>query len=128
MSSSTAWLPYPTISHYSATKAYIKNLAFALWYELHRHGVSVNAVFPGAVDTPFYNLKPSLRKWFVRLGIMHRPETIARRGIKAMLRGQRRLTPGLFTKLVVAICAVLPARVLDIILRIPPITKLLNHV
>lgn len=128
MSSSTAWLPYPTISHYSATKAYIKNLAFALWYELHRHGVSVTAVFPGAVDTPFYNLKPALRKWFVRLGIMHRPETIARRGIKAMFRGQRRLTPGIFTKFVVAICAVLPARVLDIILRIPSITKLLNHV
>ena len=128
MSSSTAWLPYPTISHYSATKAYIKNLAFALWYELHRHSVSVTAVFPGAVDTPFYNLKPSLRKWFVRLGIMHRPETIARRGIKAMFRGQRRLTPGLFTKLVVAICAVLPARALDIVLRIPPITKLLNRV
>ena len=128
MSSSTAWLPYPTISHYGATKAYIKNLAFALWYELHRHGVSVTAVFPGAVDTPFYNLQPAWRKWFVRLGIMHRPEVIARRGIKAMLRGQRRLTPGLFTKFVVAVCAILPARLLDIILRIPPITKLLNRV
>lgn len=128
MSSSTAWLPYPTISHYSATKAYIKNLAFALWYELHRHGVSVTAVFPGAVDTPFYNLKPSLRKWFVRLGIMHSAETIARRGVRAMMQGRRRLTPGLFTKFVVGVCAILPARILDILLRIPIITKLLNRV
>lgn len=128
MSSSTAWLPYPTISHYSATKAYIKNLAFALWYELHRHGVSVTAVFPGAVDTPFYNLKPSLRKWFVRLGVMHRAETIARRGVRAMMQGRRRLTPGLFTKFVVGICAILPARILDIMIRIPVITRLLNRV
>ena len=128
MSSSTAWLPYPTISHYGATKAYIKNLAFALWYELHRHGVSVTAVFPGAVDTPFYNLKPAWRKWFVRLGIMHSAEHIARRGVRAMIQGRRRLTPGLFTKFVVAVCAILPARLLDIILRIPPITKLLNRV
>ena len=128
MSSSTAWLPYPTIAHYGATKAYIKNLAFALWYELHRHNVSVTAVFPGAVDTPFYNLKSEWRKWFVRLGIMHRAETIAQRGVKAMMKGRRRLTPGLFTKFVVAICAILPARVLDIVLRIPVITKLLNRV
>ena len=128
MSSSTAWLPYPTIAHYGSTKAYIKSLAFALWYELHSHGVSVTAVFPGAVDTPFYNLKPSLRKWFVRLGIMHRPETIARRGTRAMMWGMRRLTPGLFTKLVVVICAILPARVLDIFLHIGPIKRLLNRV
>ena len=128
MSSSTAWLPYPTITHYSATKAYIKNLAFALWYELHRHGVSVTAVFPGAVDTPFYNLSDGLRRLFVSLGIMMRPETIARRGIRAMFRGRRRLTPGLFTKLIVVICALLPARILDIFLRLGPITKLLNRV
>ncbi len=128
MSSSTAWLPYPTISHYSATKAYIKSLAFALWYELHSHGVSVTAVFPGAVDTPFYNLKPAWRKWFVRLGIMHSAETIARRGTRAMLRGRRRLTPGLFTKFVVTACAILPARILDIFLHIAPIKRLLNRV
>lgn len=128
MSSSTAWLPYPTISHYSATKSYIKSLAFALWYELHRHGVSVTAVFPGAVDTPFYNLSPKLRRTFVSLGIMHRPETIARRGVKAMFRGRRRLTPGLFTKFVVGVCAILPARVLDLFLRIGPIKRLLERV
>lgn len=128
MSSSTAWLPYPTISHYSATKSYIKSLAFALWYELHRHGVSVTAVFPGAVDTPFYNLSSKLRRTFVALGIMHRPETIARRGVKAMFRGRRRLTPGIFTKFVVGVCAILPARVLDLFLRIGPIKRLLERV
>ena len=128
MSSSTAWLPYPTITHYAATKAYIKSFAFALWYELHRYGVSVTAVFPGAVDTPLYNLKPSWRKWFVRLGVMHRAETIARRGTRAMMRGRRRLTPGLFTKFVVAVCAIIPARLFDLMIRIPAVTKLLNRV
>ncbi len=128
MSSSTAWMPYPTISHYSATKAYLKNFASAIWYELHRYGVSVTAVFPGAVDTPFYKLSDKLRRRFVALGIMMRPEVIARRGVRAMMRGQRRLTPGLFTKLVVVICAVLPARLLDQFLRIKPIKELLSRV
>lgn len=128
MSSSTAWLPYPTISHYSATKAYIKNFAFALWYELHRYGVSVTAVFPGAVNTPFYKLSDKMRSRLAALGVLMSPEVVARRAIKAMMRGKRRLTPGIFTRLVVVICAILPARVLDIIIRIKPIRELLERV
>lgn len=128
MSSSTAWLPYPTISHYAATKAYLKSFASSLWYELHRHGVSVTAVFPGAVDTPFYKLSDKKRALFRNLGIMMPAERIARRGIRAMMHGRRRLTPGLFTKFVVGICAILPARILDLALRIRPIKRLLERV
>ena len=128
MSSSTAWLPYPTISHYSATKAYLKNFAFALWYELHRYGVSVTALFPGAVNTPFYKLSDKMRSRLSSLGVLMRPEAVAKRGISAMMRGKRRLTPGLFTRLVVAICAILPARMLDIIIRIKPIRELLERI
>lgn len=128
MSSSTAWLPYPTISHYAATKAYLKSFGSSLWYELHRSGVSVTLVFPGAVDTPLYKLSDKLRRRFVMLGVMMRPETIARKGIRAMMRGRRRVTPGLFTKFVVVVCALLPARVLDIFLLLPPIKRLLQRV
>lgn len=128
MSSSTAWLPYPTISHYSATKAYLKNFAFALWYELHRYGVSVTALFPGAVNTPFYKLSDKMRSRLSSLGVLMRPEAVAKRGISAMMRGKRRLTPGLFTRLVIVICAILPARVLDIIIRIKPIRELLERI
>lgn len=128
MSSSTAWLPYPTISHYAATKAYLKSFSSSLWYELHRHGVSVTAVFPGAVDTPFYKLSDKARRLFRGLGIMMSPERIAKRGIRAMMHCRRRLTPGFFTKFVVGVCAILPARVLDLIIRIPPIQRLLNKI
>ena len=128
MSSSTAWLPYPTIAHYGATKAYLKNMASALWYELRPYGVSVTTVYPGAVDTPFYKLSDKLRRLFVGIGIMSRSESVARRGVRAMLRGQRRLVPGFFTKVVVGICAILPARLLYPILRIGPIRRLLERV
>ncbi len=128
MSSATAWLPYPTISHYAATKAYLRTFGFALWYELHRYGVGVTVVLPGAVDTSFYNLSPTLRRLFVAIGIMQRPETIARRGVRAMMRGRRRLTPGLFTRLVVVICSLLPARLFELLLHIGPIRRLLERV
>lgn len=128
MSSSTAWLPYPTISHYSATKAYLKSFASALWYELHSYGVGVTAVFPGAVNTPFYKLSDKSRKLFLKLGVMMTPEDIARRGVRAMLRRRRRLTPGLFTKIVVAICSILPARLFELVLHIGPIKRLIERV
>lgn len=128
MSSSTAWLPYPTISHYAATKAYLKSFGSSLWYELHRYGVSVTLVFPGAVDTPLYKLSDKLRRRFVALGVMMRAETIAKRGVRAMMRGRRRVTPGLFTKFVVVVCALLPARLLDVFLLLPPIKRLLQRV
>lgn len=128
MSSATAWLPYPTISHYGATKAYLKNFASSLWYELRPYNVSVTAIFPGAVDTPFYTLNDNMRRWLCRLGVMLPPATIARRGVCAMFKGRRRLIPGLFTKVVVAVCALLPARILYPILRIGAIRRLLERV
>lgn len=128
MSSSTAWLPYPTISHYSATKSYLKSLGSALWYELHRHGISVTVVFPGAVDTPLYNLSDKLRRRFVAMGVMMRPERIARQALRAMFMGRRRCTPGLFTKFVVAICSIIPARLFDLVLLIPPVRRLLERI
>lgn len=128
MSSSTAWMPYPTISHYAATKAYLKSFASSLWHELHNHGVSVTAVFPGAVDTPFYKLSDGKRRLFRNLGIMMPAERIARRGIRAMMHRRRRLTPGVFTKLVVGICAIVPARLLDLALHIGPIRRLLARI
>jgi hypothetical protein len=75
-----------------------------------------------------YKLSDKMRNRLSALGVLMRPEAVAKRGIRAMMRGKRRLTPGLFTRFVVAICAILPARVLDIIIRIKPIRELLERV
>ena len=128
MSSATAWLPYPTIAHYGATKAYLKNFASSLWYELRPYGISVTAVYPGAVDTPLYSLDDKVRRRLRIFGIMTPPEKLARQAIRAMMRGRRRLVPGIFTKLVVALCSLLPARLLYPILRIAPIRRLLERI
>lgn len=127
MSSATAWLPYPTISVYGATKAYLKNFAFSLWQEMYRYGVNVTAVFPGAVDTPFYNLDEGKRTLLTGLGLMHSPATIARRGLRALFSGRRRLIPGLLNKLIVLLCSILPARLLELITRLKPLRELLER-
>ena len=128
MSSVTAWTPYPTISHYAATKAYLKSFGQSLWYELRDKGVSVTVVYPSAVDTPFYNLDGKMRRVLLTLGLMLPAEAVARKGLRAMFRSRRESLPGFWTKLEAAICAVLPAWALLPILKIPAVKRILERI
>lgn len=51
--SSTAGIaPMPLAAHYSAAKAGVRSLAGTLANELGGHGIRVNSVHPGSIDTP----------------------------------------------------------------------------
>lgn len=128
MSSVTAWTPYPTISHYAATKVYLKSLGQSLWYEMRDRGVSVTTVFPSAVDTPFYNLDEKMRRRLLWWGLMLSAEDVARRALRAMFRRRRRCLPGFWTGLEAAICAILPAWVLLPVMKIPAVRRILSRV
>lgn len=126
MSSMTAWTPYITVSYYAATKAYLKSFAQSLWYEFRPYGVTVTTVYPGAVDTPLYSLQEKHRKWLRACGFMMSAEKMAKAGIRAMERGCRTTTPGLFTKVAVLAVKILPAHGLLPVLKIPAIKRLLK--
>lgn len=128
VSSITAWTPYPTISHYAATKAYLKSLGQSLWYELRDAGVSVTTVFPSAVDTPFYTLDETTRRWLRRCGLMMSAERVVHKALNAMFHSRRLCLPGIMTKLEAAICAILPACVLLPILKLPAVRRILDRV
>ena len=127
-SSSTAWMQYPTISHYGATKAFLKNFSRAIWYEYRRYGVGVTAFFPGAVDTPLYKLDAGKRKLFRTLGMMMSPQRAVSLALHSLFHRHYRCIPGLFTKLTVVLCAIAPAWLFLPILRIPPIKRLFESV
>ena len=110
-SSSTAWMPYPTISHYAATKAFLKSFSRSVWYEFRRYGVSVTTLFPGAV-----------------VGMMQTPQQTVSAALHSMFRKKHRCIPGFFTKLTVGLCAVAPAWALLPVLQIPVLKRLLNRV
>ena len=128
MSSITAWTPYPTISHYAATKAYLHSFAQSLWYEMRRRGVSVTAVYPSAVDTPFYDLDDKMRRLLLRCGVMLSAESVARKALRAMFRSRRRCIPGLLPKIEAALCWLLPAWALLPILKIPAVKRILERI
>ncbi len=64
MSSVVALQGAPYLSQYSASKAYVLNLAEALHYENKRKGLHVTAVAPGPLDTPMLKIIPSVRSIF----------------------------------------------------------------
>lgn len=125
MSSMTAWTPFITVSYYAATKAYLKSFAQSLWYEFRPYNVSVTTVYPGAVDTPLYNLEEKQRKLLRGFGVMMSAERLAKSGIRALERRHRVAIPGLFTKIAVGACWLLPAHALLPVLKIPAIKRIL---
>lgn len=108
MSSVTAWLAYPGINVYGATKRYLKNFSRGLHTELRDYGVYVTAVCPGAVDTDLYNLNEKLRRRLVRSGIMLPPGKLARKAVRALFRGKAVLVPGLLNRLALPLIGLIP--------------------
>lgn len=108
MSSLSAWLPYPGITLYASTKRYLKSFSRGLRSELYDYGVSVTVLCPGAVSTNLYNLSDTLKALAIRLGIMTRPEKLAKKGINALLHRRALLVPGLFNKICTPIVLCLP--------------------
>lgn len=128
MSSLSAYCPYPTISTYSASKAYLKNLGTALWHEMREYGITVTTVCPSAVDTPLIPLKEPLRTLARRLGVMISPQSMVKSAVKAMYRGRRILIPTLLAKIAAAICMILPQHLAWNLFRIPALKRVLDEV
>lgn len=128
MSSLAAYMPYPTISTYSATKAYSKSLGTSLWHELRDYGVNVTTVCPSAVDTPLIKLKPSLRKLAHRLGVMIYPQGLVKNALKALRRGKRIYIPSFIAKLALVFCGLLPQHCVAWICHWPVLKRLFDEV
>lgn len=127
MSSMTAWLPYPTISVYASSKAYLKTFGESLYYELRRYGVRVTIIYPGAVDTPLYNLPDNRRKLFRAVGLMSSAHDVAHSALQAMFSGRRTLVVGIFTKVSTFFCRLIPSWLLALIFRIPVLRRLIDR-
>lgn len=103
---------------YGGTKAFLSHFTRALHIELRQYGVHVTNVRPGAVDTGLYNIKPAFTKIGKCLGIIVSPQTLARRGLRAMFRGQAKTTvPTLFWRALTFIITLIPTWMLRLIRR-----------
>lgn len=118
MSSLCAWMKFPYIQTYCATKDYVLNFSLSLRYELRCKGVNLTVVTPGAVDTPLYNLSDKTRRLLLKSGISITPERLARKALKAMFAGKKRCMPGFINYIARPVCKHLPDWAINSFLRI----------
>ncbi len=104
---------------YGGTKAFLSHFTRALHIELRKYGVHVTDVSPGAVDTGLYNIKPWMTKLGKCLGIIVSPQTLARRGLRALFRGRAKTTiPTVFWRILCFIILLIPTCLLRLIRRL----------
>lgn len=109
VSSISAVMPYPGISLYGPTKTYMRYFTRAFRNEMKRYNVNVTCLIPGATETALYDpnrINLSLAK---NLGIMQTAETVARAGIKALLKNKAECIPGFLNKLTVWVLPLVPS-------------------
>lgn len=90
----------PTYAAYSASKAYVLLLGEALNTELKAHGVTVSVLAPGITATQFLAVAGQRATLYQRLMLM-RPGPVVATGLRALLRGQASVLPGLGNKITV---------------------------
>ena len=119
ISSICAWMPNPGLHLYAATKEYVRSMSEGVRYDLMPYGVKVTALCPGGVDTGLYNFPEKLVRGLVRWGIFTTPEKLARRGLKAMFKGRKRVIPGVLNRLFILLVDIVPTKMrLRIVSRI----------
>jgi len=101
VASTAAFQPGPLMAVYYATKAYVLSFSEAIAEELRDTGVTVTALCPGATATGFAETaKVSNSRLFTKLGVAS-PQSVARYGYKAMMRGERVAIPTLRDKIMI---------------------------
>ena len=108
ISSISASMPYPTISLYGPTKSFLRGFTRALRSEMKGSGVSVSCLIPGATATALYDKDQLNLPLLTRLGIMKRPEVVARAGVLALFRGRAERVPGILNKLILLFIPLVP--------------------
>ncbi len=104
---------------YGSTKAFLCSFTRALHIELHKYGVYVTDVSPGAVDTGLYSIKPVYTKIGKCLGIIASPQMLVRRALRALFRGRAKTTiPTVFWWILCFIILLIPTCVLRLIRRL----------
>ena len=117
VSSMAARLPFPGITTYSATKAYLRSFGESLYYEMRDYGVGVTTVCPGAIATPLYKLNPKLLKLGVKIGLIGTPQWLVKKALKGMFRKKMIVAPGAMNVYLPPLLALLPKPLVNFIWR-----------
>lgn len=99
IASTGAYQSVPNMALYAASKAFVRNFSEALHDEHLGTPLTVTCICPGGTETEFHSASGGGDYSWIANASMKSPEFVARAAIRAMLRGDRTVVPGLFNKL-----------------------------
>ncbi|GAB1451237.1 SDR family oxidoreductase [Draconibacterium sp.] len=117
ISSLAAYLPYPGIAYYSATKTFLKSFSRSLRTEMIDYNVNVTCICPGAVSTQLYDLGDSDRIKATKLGVMMSADKLAFLAVNAMFKRKPLLVPGFLNRLSIIFTKLIPHGVILLVRR-----------
>lgn len=103
-----AFEPYPLMSTYAATKAFILSWSEALAAELDDTPLTVTALCPGATDTDFFSKADAENIKARQSSNVMSPQDVARAGYEGFMCGDLFIVPGGMNKALVAARRILP--------------------
>lgn len=112
MSSYSIWMPWPGLSLYSASKAYLKSFSVAFAKEVREKKVYVTAVCPAGIATDLYGLSKKWQKIGLNIHAISTPKFCARRGLNSLWRRRRSVVPDWWMRLLIPILEYLPMFIL----------------
>lgn len=111
MASAAAFVPQPGFAVYAASKAYVLSFSRALREELREREITVTAVCPGSVDTPFFDDQRYPVPDYKRK-VMAKPEKVVRKAIRDAAKGRELSVYGGSMKALGILCRLLPHKVI----------------
>lgn len=108
ISSLAAWMPYPGLAIYSATKNFNKSFSRSLRIELIGSGVSVTTAYFGAVATNLFQLSQKHKKLAIKLRIMISARKAAEKALNAMFNKKAEVMPGIINWIAIPIFLIQP--------------------
>ena len=117
VSSISSVMPYPTISLYGPTKAFLRYFTRAIRTEMQPFGIRVTCLLPGATNTTFYKNSNFSIDRGKRIGIVKNPGKVAASGVNALFKDRAECIPGFLNKLIVNLLPLLPYFIIRLIYR-----------
>jgi short-subunit dehydrogenase len=115
IASLAAFMQYPGISLYSASKGFLRSFSRSLRTEMLAYNVNVTCICPGAVSTNLFEMNDDERKKAMRWGIMMKPEKLAKLTVEAMFKRKAVLVPGFINRIFRAVVWLVPQWVIVLI-------------
>lgn len=108
--SSSAFQPVPYVNVYAATKAFLYSYSRALRNELKYREISVTAICPFWVNTPFFNraINKDYKQVIINYGRIYNPEKVMVKATKAVLNNKAVSFYGIYNKLQIFAAKIFP--------------------